>query len=85
MNETRQMNETLICSQIAGPKLMVPFFYSGKTKVDYVLEALRLEDDLENISTTAFIIMCLTGILGLGVFALETTLAILAIFARHNS
>jgi hypothetical protein len=79
------MNESLICSPVVEPKIMVSFFYSGKSKVDYVLEALRLEDDLENISTTAFIIMCLTGILGLGVFALETTLAILAIFARHNS
>jgi hypothetical protein len=79
------MNESLICSAVVEPKIVVPFFYSGKTKVDYVLEALRFEDGLENISTVAFVIMCLMGILGLSVFVLEATLAMLAIFAQHIS
>jgi hypothetical protein len=85
MNETLSMNESLICSPPVGEKIMVPFFYSDKSKVDYALQALRLDEELEKNSTAAFVIMCLMGILGLGVFALETTLAVLTIFAQHIS
>jgi hypothetical protein len=77
------MNKSLICSTIGEPKIVVPFFYSDKSKVDYVLDALRLEDRQKNISTIAFIFMCLMGIVGLGVFALETILAVLTILAQH--
>jgi hypothetical protein len=80
-----QMNESLICHAAAEPKIVVPFFYSGKSKVDYVLEALKLEDGLEKISTTALVVMCLMGIVGFSIFVLEATLAILAIFAEHIS
>jgi hypothetical protein len=75
------MNASLVLPPVQI-SISVPFNYSRKAKIDFVLEALSATGREENISTTALISMCILGIVGLSVFVLESAIAVLDMLNR---